>query len=164
MKKIILKIECQSCGGTGVYVGIGERGGAGVICHTCKGTGCQDYSFEYEPFVGRKSKNNVKRVYADGYGYCIAPEKLTLANGVNVDFSKEGVSYAEFLEGEMPEHIKKIACPMLVDRPACYKIKGFVDECNKINDGRFWHMSSCKCKNKLECWDRFEAANKRKDK
>ena len=164
MKKIILKIECQSCGGTGVYVGMGEKDGAGVICNTCKGTGCQDYSFEYKPFVGRKRKNNIKRVYISGYGYCIAPEKLTLANGVDVDFSKEGVSYAEFLEGKMPEHIKKIACPMLADQSACHKIEGFIDECNNRNDGWIGCIPSCKYPYKAECWDRFEAANKRKDK
>ena len=31
--------ECESCKGTGLYVGMAEREGSAVVCHTCKGTG-----------------------------------------------------------------------------------------------------------------------------
>ena len=32
-------IECPKCKGTGLYRGCCERGGAAVICHSCKGKG-----------------------------------------------------------------------------------------------------------------------------
>ncbi len=54
MKKIELDIECQSCNGTGVYRGMGERDGASVVCFTCDGTGCFKYKFEYTLFKERK--------------------------------------------------------------------------------------------------------------
>jgi hypothetical protein len=154
--KIKLKIECKSCKGTGIYVGMGERDGAGVICRTCRGTGCQDYSFEYTPFKRRHKREDIKRVFIQGYGYCIGTKPITLDNGVYVDFSKEGVSYKEFLAGNMPKHIKHMACPMLANQSACHNIKGFVDQCERLNGGWISLISECKCKDKRSCWDRFE--------
>ena len=156
MKEIKLDIECKSCEGTGVYVGMCERGGSGVVCYQCDGTGCQKYSFKYTDFTKRKKCKNVKRVYIKGYGYCITPKPLTLSNGIFVDFSKEGVSYQEFLDGEMPKHIKQMACPMMADQGACHDIKNLTDRCNKENDGWVYYIPSCKCKDKEECWKLFE--------
>jgi hypothetical protein len=153
--KIKLKIECKSCNGTGVYVGLAERDGAGVVCHTCKGTGCQDYNFTYTPFKKRQKRKDIKRVFIQGYGYCVGTKPITLDNGVFVDFSKEGVSYEEFLAGKMPEHIKQMGCPMLADQSACHDIKGFIDQCEKLNGGWIGHIPSCKCKDKMACWERF---------
>lgn len=51
-KRITLDIACKACGGTGLYVGMGERDGAAVVCHTCQGTGKD--TFSYEPFTSRK--------------------------------------------------------------------------------------------------------------
>lgn len=155
-KEINLKIECKSCGGTGIYVGMGERDGASVICHTCNGTGCQDYYFTYTEFKERKKTDKVKRVFLDGYGYVLCTHPITLDNGVFVDFSKEGVSYDEFVNGKMPKHIKQMACPMRADQSACHDIKGFVDKCNELNGGWIGYIPSCKCENKNECWDRFD--------
>jgi hypothetical protein len=156
MKQIKLKIKCQSCNGTGIYVGMGERDGAGVVCYTCKGTGCQNYKFEYEDFENRVKRDDIKRVFLTGYGYCIGTKPITLSNGVFVDFSKEGVSYQEFLEDKMPKHIKQMGCPMRADQGACHEIKGFVDRCDKINSGYVNHIPSCKCSDKLYCWEIFE--------
>ena len=165
MKKIKLKIECQSCGGSGIYSGIGERDGAAVICYTCKGTGCEDYYFEYNDFIERKKKKGVKRVYLNSYGYCIAPKPLELekADGTKqlVDFSKEGVSYKEFCEGKKPKHIETMACPMMADQSACHDIKYFTDYCNELNDGWVSYIPECKNQcNKAECWTRFNEGSK----
>lgn len=149
-------IVCKSCDGTGIYVGMGERDGAGVICTTCKGTGCQKYKFEYEPFTKRKITKEVKRVFIKGYGYCITTKPITLDNGTFVDFSKEGVSYEQFLNGEMPKHIKHMGCPMMADQGACHNIKGFTERCNKENGGYVSYIPDCKCKNKMKCWEVFE--------
>jgi len=159
MKEIILKIECQSCKGTGIYVGFAEVNGAGVVCHTCKGTGCQDYNFKYTPFKKRLRRPVVDRVFISGYGYCVGTKPTTLDNGIFVDFSKEGVSYEEFSQGKMPKHIKQMACPMMADQSACHKIEGFTDKCNEINGGWGGHIPSCKCSDRMACWDRFEKAN-----
>jgi len=156
MKEIKLKIECQSCQGTGVYQGMAERDGAAVICHTCKGTGCQDYTFRYNDFEGRIKKRGVERVYLSGYGYCISPKPITLSNGTFVDFPNEGVSYGDFLKGNMPKHIKQMGCPMMADQGACHNKKGFVDNCGKLNGSYLSYIPSCKHGNKMECWDRFE--------
>jgi len=160
MKKIDLMIECQECGGTVVYQGMGERDGAAVVCTTCNGTGKEHYVFEYNEFSKRKERKDVKRVYRSGYGYCIAPKPITLSNGTFVDFSKEGVSYQEFLDGKYPDHIKRIACPMIADQSKCHGIKGFTDRCNELNGGWLSYIPECNCKEKMKCWELFENGNK----
>lgn len=162
--EIKLKIECRSCGGTGVYQGIGERDGAAVVCYTCDGSGCEEFAMTYTPFKQRRIRTDVNRVYLKGYGYCIVPRPITLSNGVFVDFSKEGVSYEEFLNGKEPKHIKQMGCPMLADQAACHKIKGFTDRCDDLNGGFINHIPSCKCKDKLECWKVFETPDQPKEK
>jgi hypothetical protein len=153
-KEITIEIECPSCSGTGIYMGMGEKEGASILCHTCKGTGKSTYT--YNPFTGRKIHDRASRVYLRGYGYCISTG-ITQFKGVGpIDMSKEGVSYQEFLDGKMPTHIEKLACPMMTDQGACHDKKGFVNICEEKNGGWFSVLSSCKyqCK-KGECWDRF---------
>ena len=161
MKTIKKEIECSSCKGTGIYVGMGEKDGAAVICHDCKGTGKYLYIFSYNDFAGRKKKADIKRVYLSSLGYCITPEDNSYDGIGMIEMSKEGISYEEFLEGKMPKHIKKMACPMSADQGACHDIKGFDDECKKLNDNHYIsHILSCKCKDKMACWDRFEKESK----
>ncbi len=161
MKKIEMKIQCPACKGTGVYVGMAERDGAAVVCHKCKGTGEYNYIYEYEGFTGKKVKEGVKRVYKSGYGFVIAPTPLNFKGIGLVDMSSEGVDYQEFVKGLLPEHTKKLACPMLANQGACHNISGFVDDCERLHGGLIIGMSLSKCnnqKNKLECWQRFNNA------
>lgn len=164
MKTIEMEIQCKSCDGTGVYVGMCERGGAAVVCKTCKGTGKQHFKFEYEEFTGLKSRDDVIRVYADSYGYYIAPKDVSFGAAIGkIDLRKEGVSYADFKNGVMPEHIKTLVCPMLADQGACHDIKGFVNMCEKLHGGCLWGVSLAKCKNqpnKADCWERFNQGQK----
>lgn len=159
MKTIEMNIECQSCNGTGVYQGMAERDGAAVVCRTCNGTGEHLYKFSYSEFTGKKRKEGVKRVYKGGYGFVIAPGKLSFKNIGEVDMAKEGVSYDEFLEGELPGHVKTLACPMMADQGACHKIKGFVDECDTLDGGSLLGKLLSRCnyqEHKANCWRRFE--------
>lgn len=165
MKKIEMEIQCKSCGGTGVYVGMAEREGAAVVCSSCNGTGKCWYAFEYEEFTGRKKKDGVTRVYKSSYEFVIAPKKIRFENLGEIDLSEEGVDYADFLAGSMPGHIKSLVCPMLADQGACHSIEGFVDECGRLDGqgsliGRF--LSSCAYqRNKATCWERFEQGRKK---
>lgn len=52
--------ECDSCHGTGLYVGFVEREGEAVVCVSCGGTGGQKLSFK--PYTGRKGKRGIKKV------------------------------------------------------------------------------------------------------
>jgi hypothetical protein len=158
MKKIEMNIECQACGGTGVYVGMAERKGAAVVCRTCKGTGCYGYSFSYNEFNGRRRKDGVERVYLDGMGYVLGTGKINYSDGIGeIDMDKEGVSYSEFLDGKTPKHIERLGCPVRANQDACHKIKGFIDECERLNGGWIGMISSCRnYPKKAECWKRFE--------
>lgn len=160
MATIEKRIECPPCNGTGVYVGMAERGGAAVVCRQCKGSGEYLYQFQYEEFTGRKKSTGVKRVYRQSYGFVIGTSKINFGDKI-VDMASEGVSYDEFCAGKMPEHTKSIACPMLADQGSCHKIEGFTDECMKINDGWIGNITSCKGqREKSSCWKRFEASRK----
>lgn len=161
MKKIEMVIQCQSYKGTGVYVGMAERDGAAVVCHTCKGTGAYNYKFEYEDFTGLKQRNDVSRVFKQSYGFVIAPRKLEFKNIGEIDMTEEGVSYKDFQNGAMPKHVKKLACPMQADQSSCHNIKGFVNECERLDGDMLLGRMLTQCKNKqnkLDCWKRFELA------
>ena len=154
-----LIIECKSCKGTGVYQGMGEGGGAAVICCTCKGAGRAE--FEYTEFTGRKNKSGVSRVYLAGYGYKISTGIVNF-NGVGaVDMDKEGVSYEEFCRGEVPTHVKQLGCPLLADQGRCQGLEGFIERCNSFNGGWLDYIPSCSNRsNSAECWRIFEEAIK----
>jgi endogenous inhibitor of DNA gyrase (YacG/DUF329 family) len=86
-----IKVECPSCGGTGVYHGFAEPEGVAVVCLTCGGTG--ETIFRYKPFTGRKRRKGIHTVQLSrgsfiltGVGPCGTP-----------------VSYKEFLSGKMPK-------------------------------------------------------------
>ena len=156
MAKKTIKIQCPSCRGTGLYQGMGERGGACVICFDCKGSGHTTYT--YNEFTGRKTFSKCKRVYKGNMGYVISDTDVTTDDGKFFPFSKEGVSYQDWLNGEDPKEMEFLGCPMMADQGACHKIDGFIDRCNSFNGGWISHIPSCKnvC-NMAGCWQRFNA-------
>lgn len=85
-----VKAECQSCGGTGLYVGLAERSGAAVVCLTCGGTGC--VTITYTPFERRRQKRGIKRVFRSGGRLVVT----------GVGPQGEGITYEEFQQGKMP--------------------------------------------------------------
>lgn len=59
------KIECPSCGATGLYKGICEPARTAVVCARCQGTGCTEpvsMSERVIPFTGRKKKPDISYV------------------------------------------------------------------------------------------------------
>jgi len=85
-----IKIECQSCDGTGLYCGMAEPKGTAVVCLTCSGTGCVDY--RYKPFVKRKSKSGVNEVFRSRGSFILSCGKYG-----------NGISYRQFEGGQMPK-------------------------------------------------------------
>lgn len=85
-----VKAECGPCGGTGIYSGIAEPVGVGVVCLRCRGSG--GHSIEYTPFTGRKRRTDIQEVRLPK-GFSI----LHCGPGIG------SVEYADFLAGIMPE-------------------------------------------------------------
>lgn len=104
-----LKIQCDACGGTGLYKGFGEADGAYVVCRQCQGKGY--IHFAYEEFTEKKKVNDCNRVYKDGCGYCITDKDIIDKNGKIMRFSKYGCTYEEWLNGVEPKPIEFLDCP-----------------------------------------------------
>jgi len=156
MPKIDIMIECPSCNGTGLYSGMAEGEGIAVICYKCKGSGKYHFVYSYNKFKGRKKKEGIKRVFLKGTQYKIGLGVINFDKVGPIDMDKEGVSYQEFLDGKMPEHITKLECPMLADQGACHDTPGFTEKCNELNGGWIGFLSDCKHQlKKEECWKRF---------
>lgn len=105
MARIEWEQECKSCKGTGIYVGMAEREGAGVVCNTCEGTGCQKRSEVFTPFRRRVIRADVEQVYATSSGIVLAP-----------DMVPGGVPYHEWLNNpeapfERGKEIRQHVCP-----------------------------------------------------
>ena len=151
MKKKIT-IECKDCKGTGLYKGMGERGNCAVICSSCQGSG--SVIFEYEEFFSLQKRYDVKRVFKGSFGY-VHSDKDT----EEIEFSKGGCSYTEWLKGEKPKPIKNLYCPYmwrnqnLQDKDKNNLYKNFcstgLEVCGLISN----------CKNflsKEKCWEVYE--------
>lgn len=139
--------QCQACKGTGLYVGIAERDGVAVVCHTCRGTGRVQRKHEYEEFTGRKEREGVERVLEVNPGIIVGKLDGTLEWA-------GGMVYAEWLSGkgftpgmEMREH----TCPAWWYQRSDHKRKPKWDECG------FGLFSSCPhFNNKERCWERWD--------
>lgn len=152
MKKTIeLKEKCMACNGTGIYVGMAERDGAGVVCYKCKGTGCFEYSHTYEDFEKREERKDVLRVYQVNPGICIG-----CGNGHTLE-EFGGMSYEEWKNGKRFEkgmEDRAYTCPCWWYQSADYKQKPEWDECKSSLGSTF-----SRCKNfqtKAKCWERFD--------
>ena len=154
MKKTFkVKEECQSCNGTGVYKGMAERDGFGVVCYTCKGTGCHVFEHTYEDFTERKPASGVKHVIQTNPG-------IVVGTGNSYKFTDfGGISYKDWNEGiPFPQgsEMRQFTCPAWWYQCTDYKLKPDWDSCL-----RFGSFSDCKnFKKKDECWDRFDKEHK----
>lgn len=151
MKKIIeFEQQCDSCGGTGVYVGMAERDGSAVICRTCEGTGKYYFKYTYEEFTEKKIKTGIKRVYQNNPGIGIGEKEGTCKLE---DFG--GMSYEDWFAGKKFKkgmEMRKYTCPAWYYQSADYKKKPNWEEC--IGIGSF---SAClSFKNKEKCWEKFD--------
>jgi len=143
--------KCKDCEGTGLYIGMAEKGGAAVVCHTCKGTGCREFIHEYEKFTGRIDRTDVKRVYLANPGISIGE-----GNGyVLEDFG--GMSYEEWKQGKEfapGTENRKCTCPAWWYQTVDYDKKPNWKECSST-----WGTSFSQCKNfstKEMCWKRWD--------
>lgn len=144
--------ECPECHGSGLYVGMGERDGAAVVCHRCKGTGKFHFVHEYEEFTGRKVKPKVIRVYQVNPGIMIGTGKdhtLEEFGGMSVQEWNAGKEFGRGMEN------RKYTCPVWWYQSADYEKKPNWDECG------FGSFPSCKHYGSKElCWKRFDLENK----
>jgi len=145
---------CTSCGSTGLYVGVGERDGAAVVCHTCKGTGEKTIRVEWDDFEGRGRRDGVERVYETNPGICIGtgkPARFALS-----DFG--GMLYQDWLDGRQFERgmeNRGFTCPAWWYQSANYNLKPKWDAC--LIAGSF---SDCPhFTNKAACWSRWDREN-----
>ncbi len=152
MKTIEFDEKCPSCSGTGLYVGIAERDGAAVVCHTCRGTGKHHFIHKYDEFVSRIESKNVKRVYESNPGICIGEGDTCKLE----DFG--GMPYDDWINNKKfpnKSEMRKYTCPAWWYQRVDYKKKPNWDIC--IGCGTF---SSCKYFNyKAHCWERFDKEN-----
>ena len=89
-KKAHVQAECESCDATGIYRGMAEPEGVGVICRVCSGTG--SVKIEYVPFTSRKRRKDVGTVYRSAGTFIAGP----------IGPTGKSVTYSEFLEGMTP--------------------------------------------------------------
>lgn len=148
--RIKLEVECDVCGGTGLYSGMAERDECAVVCSYCKGTGKATIS--YNEFTGRKKKNGIKRVFARSCGF-VHSHKDIVVNGKEIKFSEGGCTYNEWLNGAKPKPVKDLYCPYMWDNKGIDKEP--LDNCKDVGLGG--SISDCKhFNNKHICWKRYK--------
>lgn len=146
--------KCESCGATGLYVGMAERDGSAVVCRSCKGTGQVHRKIHYEDFEGRVRRQGVKRVLQANPGFCVgnAPDgSCHLEDFGGMDFNDwwGGVPFVPGME------MRNATCPCWWYQSADYSKKPAWEECafgRPFNECR--HFA-----NKAACWDRWDREN-----
>lgn len=150
MKRIEMNIECRSCGGTGLYAGLGEGDGAAVVCHTCKGTGCEHYKLDYQPFTERQDREGIERVYRVNPGIYIGT-----GNGHTLeDFG--GMPYEDWREGASwpaGSEDRQHTCPAWYYQIADYAKKPNWAKCVGLG-GTFFNCPHFE--DKAKCWARWD--------
>ncbi len=93
--KLEIDRECESCKGTGLYIGMAEGSGSAVVCHTCKGEGHYEETIRWTEFKRLKEKKGVKRVFASACGIGIGEGTVDGRKLKLEDFG--GIEYDEWL-------------------------------------------------------------------
>jgi len=150
-KEFKIKEKCPACKGTGIYIGMGERDGIGIVCYKCEGTGCFEFVHEYEDFE-KRAKSKAIHVLQTNPGISVG-----VGNGYKLtDFG--GMSYNDWVKGKpFPKgsEMRMSVCPAWWYQSVNYKLKPNWDDC--IGLGSF---SSCRhFPNKEKCWKRFDNEN-----
>jgi len=151
-KTIEFQQECQSCNGTGLYIGMAERDGSSVVCHHCKGTGEVTFKHSYNEFTGRKKpEKEIKIVVETNPGIAIGNGhgcKLENFGGLSFDDWDKGKPFPPGSE------MRKYTCPAWWYQSANYKLKPNWAECG------FGVFSACKHFGSKElCWERWDTEN-----
>jgi hypothetical protein len=153
--KINIEIECQACGGTGLYVGCAELDGAAVVCHSCNGTGSRIHSAEYREFTGRQARQGVERVYKTASQYVISAK-----DHGEIKFSEYGCTYYGWLNGVEPRPIEALHCPCQHTHQE--RTEFFYERCDQnLQLGGL--ISNCPIRGEMsECWKRYYEIEKEK--
>jgi len=136
---------CTSCSATGIYVGLAERDGAGVVCHVCHGTGHCHVRIKYDDFDGRVPRTDVVRVQLANPGIIVGPE-IAEFGGLSYD---SWVSGAKLVPGTED---RRHTCPAWWYQCADYEFKPHWDEC--VGAGCFSGCTQFSCKS--GCWERWD--------
>lgn len=144
--------ECPACKGTGIFTGMAERDGMGVVCSKCKGTGCATFRHVYKEFTGRKGRDDVLHVIEANPGI------ITGTKAGSYPLSGfGGIPYSEWVKtGTFPpgSEMRAFVCPAWFYQSADYKKKPNWAECGW---GAFSHCRSFP--NKAACWARWDMEN-----
>lgn len=153
MKEI--KMECQSCGGFGVVENPRHADNeVGIVCHQCNGKGFT--YFKYREFNQRRARSDIKKVYDKEYSYkLLKDETITLDNGLIIDYSKEGVEYEDWLNGNCPKPIRQLTCPFLEDG---HQDKYEFGCCDNVRLSQ--RISECKHFKTDRCWKIYDESNR----
>ncbi len=140
--------QCESCKGTGLYIGWAERDGFAVVCHSCQGTGRRDIIIKFTPFTGRVKPSNVVRVLQVNPG-------IIVGCGGHKREEFGGMDFQEWWGGKpFPpgSEMRNFTCPAWWYQSVAYDKKPDWKEC--ISSGLF---SLCRYfKAKAQCWERWE--------
>lgn len=143
IKVKVIEAVCRDCKGTGLHVGLAVRDGAAVVCHTCRGTGCQH--IEYEPFRQRRIREGIKWVYEIGAGVV-----------VGTPFEEYGgMSAADWYAGQPFKagmEARKYVCPARWYQQANYAKKPQWDQCliaDAFTSCQLFPMKDC-------CWEAWD--------
>ena len=140
---------CESCNGSGLYIGMAEKDGAAIVCHSCKGEGHKHVVIRYRSPETRKRNMHAKRVYAANPGIGMGE-----GNGYTLeDFG--GMPYQDWLDGKpFPKESenRKHTCPVWWYQCADYKKKPDWETCSLgVSFSRCKHFD-----NKAACWARWD--------
>lgn len=152
-KTIEYDCECDACKGTGLYVGMGERDGAAVVCSRCKGTGHRHIVIKYREFEGRRKRQDVKRVFQANPGICIGVgdgHSLNDFGGIDYEAWDNGSSF------EIGSENRAFTCPAWFYQSANYDLKPDWNE-GEVKCACLGSFSSCRhFHEKEKCWSRFD--------
>lgn len=157
--KITVKAYCTACKGTGLYIGFAEVDGAAVQCNVCRGTG--EVTVEYDPFKGRKRRDDIKRVYP-ATGHKISAEDITTREGQFLPFSQWGITYQEWLDGVEIKPIRELNCPMIGTGQSS-EARAI---CLQRDNVQFWgtRIPSCPLYPGVGCWELYDVECQKKKK
>lgn len=153
-KRIEFDEKCKSCGGTGLYSGMGESPECAVVCSKCKGTGCFHFVYEYEYFKGRIPSPKIKHVYETNPG-------IKVGDGGGYKFKDfGGMPYKDWNEGKpfVPGmENRQFTCPAWWYQSTNYDLKPDWNDEHRSCKG--WGGSFSQCayfEQKEGCWERWD--------
>ena len=147
--------SCDSCGGKGIYEGMCEGDGIGVVCTHCGGKGYLDITVTYDDEFKRERRKSKSLKWVleanPGYGTGKFDEKTQSLIG--------GMPYDDWFAGKPfppKSEMRNACCP----REWAQRVGG---KAEKITDK--WQSDRCLCGwfkdcphfgSKAECWEKYD--------